>query len=669
MRSTITWVLFSCSIVAHAQWSQRYDEFKEAFNRNDLVSLRMQGDKLMRMADPESRALGQLCLAAVCYRTDDMACCLTHLADDSFREVRTDQALSAQAAKFKAMVSNWRGDPRMAERTCTDGIRGLDTLLFAEEYCDLLITMAEAQRDGGRPGAAINSLDQALRIADAKGYAKGQGLVQLNIGNLRFDQGRYSEAHRCYADALIIASKHGLTTLAMNAVSNMGSAAIMMNDHSAADRILDSLILSLSNSNSELRARMLSQRGFSASLRGDQPRAIEDLLSALEVQRAIRDSSGVIRSLQYLAIAEWESGAWVRAIAIMNECIMHAKTKQLPQIELEAHSYLAWWHETIGDLDQCIAHKNAEMTISDSLHKARFKTSTAASEIALFTAEKERRIAEQEQALALAAAEDRRKSIQRNALIGATALLVAIALLLYRSMRNRQRLARKEKELHNKQVDQLLAQQELKSINAMLEGQENERDRMGRDLHDRLGSMLGGIKANMAALEDRVEAMRQDQQYQKVNRLLDQTVSELRQISHDMAAATLNRFGLEKALKDLRDTLHINGRLHVELNTFGLDQRLERSVEIALYRIVQELVSNVLKHAKASELTIGVTRAPGRLSVVVSDNGVGFDAAQPNDGMGLSNVRSRATALGASVQVDSTPGKGTTVSVECPVVE
>ncbi|MBK6343465.1 MAG: hypothetical protein IPF41_12985 [Flavobacteriales bacterium] len=109
--------------------------------------------------------------------------------------------------------------------------------------------------------------------------------------------------------------------------------------------------------------------------------------------------------------------------------------------------------------------------------------------------------------------------------------------------------------------------------------------------------------------------------------------------------------------------------MHVELKAFGLDQRLERSVEIAIYRIVQELVSNVLKHAKASELTLGVTRAPGRLSVVVSDNGVGFQTTEAGDGMGLSNVRSRAASLGATVQVDSAPGTGTTVCVECPVVE
>ncbi|MBK6342466.1 MAG: hypothetical protein IPF41_07735 [Flavobacteriales bacterium] len=222
---------------------------------------------------------------------------------------------------------------------------------------------------------------------------------------------------------------------------------------------------------------------------------------------------------------------------------------------------------------------NAYRLCHDTLLKEKYNEGIALAKVRFETTEKEHRLLEQEQALLLATETQRRRAIQRNAFIGLAAVLLLVALLLYRSMRNRQRLAQKEKELHSKQVDQLLAQQELKSINAMLEGQENERDRMGKDLHDRLGSMLGGIKANMSALEDRVEAMREDQQYQKVNRLLDQAVGELRQISHDMAAATLSRFGLEKALKDLRDTLHISGRMHVELKAFGLDQRLERSVE------------------------------------------------------------------------------------------
>jgi signal transduction histidine kinase len=373
--------------------------------------------------------------------------------------------------------------------------------------------------------------------------------------------------------------------------------------------------------------------------------------------------------LQSAGITYWALGRTKEAFKTMERAIEEAYRLNMHKHRSEIHDHLHSWYASMGNTAEALRHLRIRTALSDSLNRARYDDQLARSEALYGSEKKERRIAEQEQALLLASTEDERKSLQRNVLVVSTVTLALLAFLLFRILRNRKRLARQQKELYDQQVDQILAQQELKSINAMLDGQEKERDRMGKDLHDRLGSMLGGIKANMAALEDRVEVMRKDQQYQKVNRLLDQTVSELRQISHDMAAATLSRFGLEKALKDLRDTLHISGHLQVELNTFGLDQRLERSVEIAVYRIVQELVSNVLKHARASELAIAVTRAPGRLSVVVSDNGVGFDSKQPSEGMGLGNVRSRAAALGASLQIDSTPDKGTTVSVECPVVE
>ncbi|MBP7515706.1 MAG: hypothetical protein KA791_14220, partial [Flavobacteriales bacterium] len=142
-----------------------------------------------------------------------------------------------------------------------------------------------------------------------------------------------------------------------------------------------------------------------------------------------------------------------------------------------------------------------------------------------------------------------------------------------------------------------------------------------------------------------------------------------RRISHDMVAGTLAHFGLEKALEGLCDSVRVTGRLAVELRVFGLENRLERGVEITVYRIVQELVGNALKHAKASELSINLTRTPGRLSVIVSDDGVGFDPSASTEGMGLANVRKRAATLGGEITVDSVRSKGTTVSLECAVVE
>ncbi|MBK8950955.1 MAG: tetratricopeptide repeat protein [Flavobacteriales bacterium] len=270
------------------------------------------------------------------------------------------------------------------------------------------------------------------------------------------------------------------------------------------------------------------------------------------------------------------------------------------------------------------------------------------------TEEKERHIAEQDQALALAAAEDHRKSLQRNVLIGAAALLALIALLLYRSMRA-QATCRKESELHAQRVDELLNQQEIKSINAMMEGQDKERDRVAKDLHDRLGSMLSAIKWQLGELEEDVSEVKSGQvaQYKKVTGMLDDAVGEVRRISHDLVAATLSRFGLAKALEDLRDTVQVNGRLNVELRHHGLDKRLERSMEIMLYRIVQELLSNVLKHANARNVSIDLTRMPGLVSVIVNDDGIGFDPNAVKNGMGLGNVRTRASAFGGSVHIDS----------------
>ena len=287
------------------------------------------------------------------------------------------------------------------------------------------------------------------------------------------------------------------------------------------------------------------------------------------------------------------------------------------------------------------------------------------------TERKERRIAEQQQALDLAASEDRRKSLQRNILIGIAAFAALVAGLLWRLARSRRQRLEKEKELHEKAVNELLQKNEITALHAMFEGQEKERDRVARDLHDRVGSMLGNVKMQMEVLEERMDTDQQERegQYKKVYGLLVETVGEVRRISHDMVAGTLARFGLEKALEGLCDSVRVTGRLAVELRVFGLENRLERGMEITVYRIVQELVGNALKHAKASELSIDVTRTPGRLSVIVSDNGVGFDTAVPSEGMGLANVRKRVATIGGALTIDSTPGKGTTVSVECAVVE
>jgi two-component system, NarL family, sensor kinase len=148
------------------------------------------------------------------------------------------------------------------------------------------------------------------------------------------------------------------------------------------------------------------------------------------------------------------------------------------------------------------------------------------------------------------------------------AALVLVTVLLWRGLRVRKLLARKENMLHSQQVDQLMKEQEIEAINAMLEGQEKERERMARDLHDRLGSMLSAIKMQVGCPGKRCARGTRGpdrRSTSKVERLLDEAVGEVRRISHDMVAATLSRFGLAKALEDLCASVRVTGRLAVEL--------------------------------------------------------------------------------------------------------
>lgn len=269
------------------------------------------------------------------------------------------------------------------------------------------------------------------------------------------------------------------------------------------------------------------------------------------------------------------------------------------------------------------------------------------------------------------AAERQRRTFLLSASIAGALVLLLVAGLMYKRMQQARRLARQEKQLRESEVDQLLHANEINAITAMLEGQEKERDRVARELHDHMGGMLGAIKLQLAELEEPATDAPEvrSAQYHKVSGLLDRAGAELRRISHDMAASTLSRFGLDKAMGDLCDSLQTTDGIRVELSLHGLEHRLGSNVEITVYRIVQELVSNVLKHAAATELLISVSQGAGRLNVMVSDNGKGFSPIGhgSGSGMGLDNVRARAASLGGTLQVDSTPGHGTTVSVECPL--
>ncbi|MEO7082149.1 MAG: sensor histidine kinase, partial [Flavobacteriales bacterium] len=520
----------------------------------------------------------------------------------------------------------------------------------------------------GKYTEALDGLHADLARAEEQGDQEAMCSALFSIGNVFFYQGNTVEALAFYRKVLDRARSAGFTRIAKNSVFNIGAVLGYTDGVEVAIQYYQGYLDTARSITPDDHADVLINMVDSYIELKQYDTALEVVNRCLAILIELGDEKDIAKALQLRATIHWDTGRKQEALEDTRKALSMTRSPDLrARLTLKHAKYL----NGLGHHAEAYQELNAYRLLRDTLVKARYNDAIALSKVRFETTEKELRLLEQERTLSQAAILQGESAAQRNLFIGTTAVLLIIALLLFRTIRSKKRLAQKEKELHHQVVDGMLNQQEIKSINAMLEGQEKERERFAKDLHDHLGGLLSAIKHQLGSVEVEVAEVRQDQgiQYAKMHSMLDEASGEVRRISHDMITVALSRFGLDKALEDLCDSVRVKGRLDVELRHFGTERRMERSMEIAVYRIVQEAISNILKYADATELSVDITRRPDHVSAIIHDNGKGFDTQVPSSGIGLENMRQRAAAVGGMLRVESTLGNGTTVSVEVPVVE
>jgi signal transduction histidine kinase len=527
---------------------------------------------------------------------------------------------------------------------------------------------------------AMEKFIDALRIREARKDTSAMASILNSMGLLHMDHGDAQGALAYYERCLAIHIAAGDSVRAGVVLNNLGTPLRAMG---RCDEAIPNHIRSLA-----IHERAGRKIGIAASLnhlaaayncKHEPYTALAYSARSLRIRESIGDTAGVAyaelqRAKAWLQLKDYRAVVRSAGIALR----IGTKMVQIP-IRKEASELLYEGYKGLSDWRKALEMRELNERIEDSLSGNEAKRAILRREYEYEYAKRaladslERVHRADEERCAYDGRlmlEKERRGYLVGTVIAGTLVFALVAFLLVKRVQQARRSVRQEKALREKQVNELLQGQEITAMHAMFEGQEKERERMARDLHDRVGSMLGTVKMQMEVLEERMgtdQGAREDQ-YHKVYGLLVETVGEVRRISHDMVTGTLARFGLEKALEDLCASVRVRGGMAVELRVFGLEQRLEPAMEITLYRVLQELVGNALKHAKATELSINVTRSLGRLSVMVSDDGAGFDPSTPGDGMGLENVRKRAATLGGNVTIDTALGKGTTVSLECVVV-
>ncbi len=210
-----------------------------------------------------------------------------------------------------------------------------------------------------------------------------------------------------------------------------------------------------------------------------------------------------------------------------------------------------------------------------------------------------------------------------------------------------------------------------KKTNAVLEAEIQERKRIGSELHDSLGHLLSLAGLNASVLYSRKEVSEDKRKalLESLMKSIDDAFDEVRTISHNLAPSLLSERGLKGALKSISDRVNQSTRLSMSFDTFGLSDKLDNLIENTLFRTIQEIVNNTIKHAEAGSLFIQITQGDHEISLMAEDDGKGFnlDEIKQHSSFGLAHMKSRIENLHGTMFIDSNPGRGTIISILIPL--
>lgn len=219
-----------------------------------------------------------------------------------------------------------------------------------------------------------------------------------------------------------------------------------------------------------------------------------------------------------------------------------------------------------------------------------------------------------------------------------------------------------QKKITAQELSNLKREKEIEIMHTMINVEEAERKRVARDLHDSIGSKLSALKIIFANAQTK-----KDDDASKINAILENSISELRQISYNLVPESLLKLGLEKALGDLCFMLR-SDTVSIEFHSYEIDDLMPLTTQTNIFRIVQELLNNALKHSKATQILVSCSQNSNRFFISVEDNGIGFDFStiEENMGLGIKNIKSRIELLNGSFDCESN-SNGTSYNIELEV--
>ncbi len=375
---------------------------------------------------------------------------------------------------------------------------------------------------------------------------------------------------------------------------------------------------------------------------------------ALNAFKQINTSYDIALVLQNLGNLYLKMGDDVNAITFSKQARSLSREFNFDHVLYACLQDLVAAEENLGHIGESYKYLKELVAINENMINRNSEKKVYEMEVKYQTQKREDMMQAQQKQL-------HQKNILNYLLAAAVLLLFIIVLLLYINYRNKQKL-------QLQQINKLETQQQLTATEAVLKGEEQERLRLAKDLHDGLGGLLSGIKYSFNGIKEKLTMNAETASaFERSMDMLDGSIIEMRRVAHNLMPQSLVKFGFDAALKDFCNQINQTGALQVSYQSYGIDsETIEETKLILIYRIIQELINNTLKHAGAAHAVVQVMKMGNNISITVEDDGIGFDpvSLHTSRGMGWNNMQSRVSLLKGKLDVRSEAGKGTSVLIE-----
>ncbi len=528
----------------------------------------------------------------------------------------------------------------------------------------------------GKYKEALEKMYIALKYYEDINNYTGQANVHLNIGNIYNFNEEYDNAYLEYQETIrLLALTNGKKIPSM-VYTNIGTIFLNKNE-------LDSALFYFNKSLSATKINDYTISGIYANIgliykkKHEYDSALTYFNNSLAIRKKIGYKNGEINTKTNIGLTYIEMKQYSKAKKILTEALNYTLKNNMAETTKEIYLGLSVIYENTNNFKAAFKYNKLYNLYKDSInsievtkkineYKAKYEAEKKDREIIdlqkeahLQKLEKEKQITNNKQ----------QRYVNISLIILAILLFIIIfAIQRYFNLKHKadRELMKKNKQINQQKIIDLVKSSEVGSINSFIEGQEKERSRIATELHDRLGSLLSTVKLHFSSIESACSDNNEEKESMSFALdLLDNSVEEVRSISHNLSKGILKQFGLAGAVENLRDAINTAGKIQIKLIKAGPENTLNPETEIELFRIIQELVTNAIKHSQSDIIYIQLMSDEEGLNIFIEDHGIGFDISKlKTKGIGLKNLKKRVETIGGEYHYETAVGKGTSIIIE-----